>query len=90
MQRYKYDRRLKANEIRLLDIARHPEDNKLQGRIRICNPVEQKPRYEALSYLWGPSGPGIQKFPIRMYNLVEEDLLLELVDRLWNPVPIRR
>jgi hypothetical protein len=64
MQRYKYDRRLKENEIRLLEIARHPEDNKLQGRIRIYNLVEEKPRYEALSYLWGPSGPEVPKFPI--------------------------
>lgn len=64
MQRYKYNQPLKENEIRLLEIARHPEDNKLQGRIRICNLVEEKPRYEALSYLWGPSGPEVPKFPI--------------------------
>src|SRR5437016_10008394 len=64
MPRYKYDRRLKKNEIRLLEIARHPEDNKLQGHIRIWNLVEEKPRYEALSYPWGPSGPEDPKFPI--------------------------
>ena len=97
MQRYKYDRRLKANEIRLLEIARHPEDNKLQGRIRICNLVEQKPRYEALSYLWGPSGPEVEKFQIQIYNLVEEELLFEALACLWEPseprvqkAPIRR
>lgn len=55
---------LEENEIRLLEIARHPEDNKLQGRIRICNLAKEKPRYEALSYLWGPSEPGVPTFPI--------------------------
>ena len=64
MQRYKYDQPLKENEIRLLEIGRHPKDSKLQGRIRICNLIQEKPRYEALSYLWGPSGPEVEKFPI--------------------------
>ena len=64
MQRYKYDQPLKENEIRLLEIGRHPKDSKLQGRIRICNLIQEKPRYEALSYLWGPSGPEVQKKPI--------------------------
>ena len=64
MQRYKYDQPLKGNEIRLLEIGRHPKDSRLQGRIRICNLVEEKPRYEALSYVWGPSGPEVEKVPI--------------------------
>jgi len=60
MQRYKYEP-LDPGEIRLLVIARDPEDDKLQGRIRTCNLLEEKPRYEALSYLWGAENP---KFPI--------------------------
>ena len=64
MQGYKYDQPLKENEIRLLEIGRHPKDSKLQGRIRICNLFEESPRYEALSYVWGPSGPEVEKFPI--------------------------
>ena len=64
MQPYKYEQPLKENEIRLLEIGRHPKDGELQGRIRICNLFEEKPRYEALSYLWGLSGPGDKKIPI--------------------------
>jgi hypothetical protein len=46
--------------IRLLSIERHPEDNKLQGYIQIVK-LSEKPRYEALSYVWGAENP---KFPI--------------------------
>lgn len=64
MQRYTYDPPLKEHEIRLLKIARHPEDNRLQGQIEIYNLIKEKPRYEALSYFWGPSGRDVPKFAI--------------------------
>jgi hypothetical protein len=47
MQRYSYGN-LKDREIRLLELTRHPEDNHLQGNIRIHN-LDEPLRYEALS-----------------------------------------